>query len=244
MAVEATKISSTASARPGLASVIVAATDRGQTFGVRVPGNVFVEHTLDDGPVPPDNVVCRLLAPYSMRCVPLLWRTKDIPRSDTGVNRASVGGMEDDGVDYAGRLDGVSVRVRGDPQRARKAITSRKHLSCVAKYAMIARQRSTMDLKCSRWAGRPLPPCLVRRPTNPVQAYSALMTTSGRLLGVCPQVPRRTCRLLRTSASTCDQPAAVGPLKSPTIPHKLPQSTAASVWRPCRSTASAHRARR
>ena len=82
---------------------VVLNTDRGQTFGVRVLGNVFVEHTFDDGPVPPDNVVCRLLAPYSMRCVPLLWRTKDIPRSDTGVNRTSVGGMEDDGVDLLGK---------------------------------------------------------------------------------------------------------------------------------------------
>src|SRR5450432_3108176 len=52
---------------------VVLDTDRGQTFRVRVPGDVLMKHALDDGSVTADNVVRRLLVPCVVLCVPLFW---------------------------------------------------------------------------------------------------------------------------------------------------------------------------
>ena len=83
---------------------------------------------MDEGSVPPDNIMRRLLMPYAMRCVPLFWRTEDVLRGHSGVYRRPIGGMKDDRVDLSGSLNGVSIRVRGNPDRARKAIASHRNL--------------------------------------------------------------------------------------------------------------------
>src|SRR5580704_15769338 len=130
---------------------------RGQALSVRVPSDVLVEHALDDGSVPADNVMRRLLMPYAMRCVPLFWRAEDVLRRHSGVHRRSVGGMKDDRVDLSGSLNGVSIRVRGNPDRARKAIASHRNLPS----ALLNRYRRK----------RPQPGCVVTLMTRDVDGH-------------------------------------------------------------------------
>jgi hypothetical protein len=90
---------------------------------VRMEGNVLMAHALDDGSVPPDAVVRRLLVPFAIGAK-LLGLGKDVPGGLPRVHRPPISDVKDDRVNLPGILDGISISVGGNPNHIRKTITS------------------------------------------------------------------------------------------------------------------------
>jgi hypothetical protein len=112
----------------GIAGVtrVVLDTDGVRIFGVRMEGDILMAHALDDGSVPPDDVVRRLLPPFAID--EFLGTGKDVPGGLPGVHRPPISDVKDDRVNLPGSLDGVSISVGGNPNHIRKPITRHETL--------------------------------------------------------------------------------------------------------------------
>ena len=105
--------------------------DRPVVGGSGVIGDVLVAHALDDGSVPPDDVVGCLLHPFA--ALEVLRAAECVVCGYLGLVRSAFGDVKNELVDDTGLSAGETVGVRGDPDRPGKTVSAHGSTSSIAR---------------------------------------------------------------------------------------------------------------
>src|SRR4029450_11450014 len=85
-------------------------------------GDVLVAHALDDGSIPPDDVVGCLLHPFA--ALQVLRAAEGVVGGYLGLVGSAFSNVKDDLIDDAGVSAGVTVGVRGNPVRPGETVST------------------------------------------------------------------------------------------------------------------------